>query len=75
MVEIQQTSNITYRIYDYNRKDAGNTRELHTDLAKDAIDYRVYDSYRTRYVKKKNQPVELVTSPFSPPACWSSTNP
>ncbi len=65
MVEIQQTSNITYRIYDYNRKDAaGNTRELHTDLAKDAIDYRVYDSYRTRYVKKKNQPVELVTSPF-----------
>ena len=65
MAEIQQTSNITYRIYDYNRKDAaGNSRELHTDLAKDAIDYRVYDSYRTHYVRKKNRPVELVTSPF-----------
>ncbi len=65
MAEIQQTSNITYRIYDYNRKDAaGNSRELHTDLAKDAIDYRVYDSYQTHYVRKKNLPVELVTSPF-----------
>ncbi|GHT02525.1 mannose-6-phosphate isomerase [Bacteroidia bacterium] len=42
IAEIQQTSNITYRIYDYNRTDAnGNPRELHTDLAKDAIDYRV----------------------------------
>ncbi len=65
MAEIQQTSNITYRIWDYNRKDAaGNSRELHTDLAKDAIDYRVYDSYQTYYVRKKNQPAELVTSPF-----------
>ena len=40
IAEIQQTSNITYRIYDYNRKDVnGNGRELHTELAKDAIDY------------------------------------
>ncbi|HOV71793.1 MAG TPA: class I mannose-6-phosphate isomerase, partial [Dysgonamonadaceae bacterium] len=46
IAEIQQTSDITYRIYDYNRKDAdGNPRELHTELAKDAIDYTVYPSY------------------------------
>ena len=43
IAEIQQTSNITYRIYDYNRKDAnGNERELHTELAKDAIDYTLH---------------------------------
>ncbi|GHT49808.1 mannose-6-phosphate isomerase [Bacteroidia bacterium] len=42
IAEIQQTSNITYRIYDYNRTDAsGNPRELHTELAKDAINYRL----------------------------------
>jgi mannose-6-phosphate isomerase len=60
IAEIQQTSNITYRIYDYNRKDAnGNGRELHTELAKDAIDYGVYDNYRTSYVRKENRPVQL----------------
>lgn len=65
VAEIQQTSDITYRIYDYNRKDAaGNTRELHTELAKDAIDYSVHDSYQTPYERAKNQPVELVTSPY-----------
>lgn len=48
LAEIQQTSDITYRIYDYDRRDAeGNPRELHTELAKDAIDYTVYPSYRT----------------------------
>ena len=44
IAEIQETSNITYRIYDFNRKDKnGNTRELHTELSKDAIDYTVED--------------------------------
>ena len=52
IAEIQQTSDITYRIYDFNRKDAnGNTRELHTELAKDAIDYTVLPDYRTHYQK------------------------
>jgi mannose-6-phosphate isomerase len=65
VAEIQQTSDITYRIYDYNRKDAaGNTRELHTEEAKDAIDYSVQASYQTSYDKNKNQPVKLVTSPY-----------
>lgn len=65
VAEIQQTSNITYRIYDYNRKDAnGNSRELHTDLAKDAIDYTVYDSYKTDYESKYNQTNELVNCEY-----------
>lgn len=60
IAEIQQTSNITYRIYDYNRKDAnGNARELHTELAKDAIDYKLYDDYKINYVHKENSPVQL----------------
>ena len=62
IAEIQQTSDITYRIYDYNRKDAdGNTRELHTDLAKDAIDYTVYPTYKTEYLPTPNHPVKLAS--------------
>lgn len=60
IAEIQQTSNITYRIYDYNRKDAnGKGRELHTELAKDAIDYTVYPDYRTAYQAQPNAVVRL----------------
>lgn len=65
IAEIQQTSNITYRIYDFNRKDKnGRPRELHTELAKDAIDYRVEADYRTHYAPKQNEPVELVSCPY-----------
>lgn len=65
VAEIQQASDITYRIYDYNRKDAeGNIRELHTNWAKTVIDYRVHDSYQTHYEKRMNQPVELISSPY-----------
>jgi len=65
IAEIQQTSDITYRIYDYNRKDTdGNPRELHTELAKDAIDYTVYDSYKTEYTPHLNQAVRLVNCPY-----------
>ena len=64
LAEIQQTSDITYRIYDFNRRDDnGNLRELHTELAKDAIDYRVLADYRSHYTPHANEPVELVTSP------------
>lgn len=60
IAEIQQTSNITYRIYDYNRKDKnGNTRELHTELAKDAIDYTLYPDYKTHYKAHSNATVNL----------------
>lgn len=65
IAEIQQTSDITYRIYDYNRKDAaGNSRELHTELAKDAIDYNLYDSYKTNYNRNINHPVKLASCPY-----------
>lgn len=61
VAEIQQTSNITYRIYDYDRRDAeGNTRELHTELAKDAIDYTLHDTYRTDYTAEQDKPTHLV---------------
>ena len=65
IAEIQQTSNVTYRIYDFNRKDKdGNTRELHTELSKDAIDYSVEEDYRTNYTPKQNEPVDLVSCPY-----------
>lgn len=65
IAEIQQTSDITYRIYDYGRKDNnGNTRELHTQLAKDAIDYNLYDDLKTVYQPKENIPVKLVVCPY-----------
>ena len=65
IAEIQQTSNITYRIYDFNRRDAdGNTRELHTELAKDAIDYTVLPDYRTHYTPAQNSRTELVSCPY-----------
>jgi len=61
IAEIQQTSNITYRIYDYNRKDAnGKNRELHTDLAKDAIDYTLYSDYKTSYIPMSDEAITLV---------------
>lgn len=65
IAEIQQTSDVTYRIYDYNRRDAsGNLRELHTELAKDAIDFNLYDTYKTGYDNIENHPVKLVSCPY-----------
>ena len=61
LAEIQETSDITYRIYDYKRPGLdGKPRQLHTELAKDAIDYTVYDDYRTHYERAVNAPVELL---------------
>ena len=66
LAEIQQTSDVTYRIYDYERLDAttGEQRELHTDLAIDAIDYKLYDNYKTEYELKENSASKLVHSPY-----------
>lgn len=66
LAEIQQTSDTTYRIYDFDRVDAttGQTRELHTELAVDAIDYQHYDEYKTIYDKKENESVNAVTSDY-----------
>jgi len=65
IAEIQQTSDITYRIYDYNRLGLdGKPRQLHTELAKDAIDYKVYPSYRTDYEPVKDKEVEVVSCKY-----------
>ena len=62
IAEIQQTSDITYRIYDFGRLGLdGKPRELHTELAKDAIDYSVEPDYRTHYTRKVNEEVALVS--------------
>ncbi len=65
IAEIQQTSDLTYRIYDYGRLGLdGMPRQLHTDKAKRAIDYKVYPSYKTDYSPKKNGETPLVSCPF-----------
>lgn len=65
IAEIQQTSDITYRIYDFDRvDDKGNKRELHTEEALAAIDYKVYPEYKTQYEPSLNEPVELVRCPY-----------
>lgn len=74
IAEIQQTSDITYRIYDFNRKDAaGKTRELHTDQAREAINYEVLDDYRTKYDAVKDEPVELVACPYFTTSMYDMT--
>ena len=64
LAEIQQTSDTTYRIYDWDRvDDKGKGRELHLDLALEAIDFTLPDSYHTTYRKVLNQTASLVDSP------------
>jgi len=65
LAEIQQTSDTTYRIYDWDRvDDKGNSRELHTEEALDAIDFKAHDDYRSEYTEKKNGSVSVVKSPY-----------
>jgi len=65
LAEIQQSSDITYRIYDYGRPGLdGKPRELHTELAAEAIDYRVEKNYRTEYVDAGNRAVQIIDSPY-----------
>ncbi len=65
VAEIQQTSDVTYRIYDYDRKDdEGNLRELHTDLALDAIDFSYASEYKAKYSIEKNESSQIVNCPY-----------
>ena len=65
LAEIQQTSDITYRIYDFNRTDAqGNKRELHVTDAAEALDYKKYDEYKTRYADFVNVRNTIVESKY-----------
>ena len=64
LAEIQQTSDITYRVYDFGRKDVhGNPRELHIEEAKEAIDYQVWPEYRTSYDSTKPTS-QLISCPY-----------
>lgn len=65
LAEIQQTSDVTYRIYDWDRKDdQGNARELHTELALDAIDFEFQPGYKTPCTPLLNSTVTAVDCPY-----------
>ena len=65
LAEVQQSSDLTYRIFDYNRPGLdGKPRALHTALASEALDYTVKDDYRTHYTHKINYPVLLAENRF-----------
>lgn len=66
LAEIQQTSDITYRIYDYNRVDSttGKERELHNDLALDVLDFEVQDEYKTTYELESNKSNKLIHTAY-----------
>ncbi|WP_373517553.1 type I phosphomannose isomerase catalytic subunit [Pricia sp.] len=65
LAEIQQTSDVTYRIFDFNRKDKnGNLRELHTEQALDAIDYKKKDDFKVAYGSDTNTVNRMVDCPY-----------
>ena len=65
LIEIQQSSDYTYRIYDFDRTDEnGNKRELHLEDALEAMDYKTYPTYRTLYQNIRNEPIHLLKSPY-----------
>ncbi len=65
LAEIQQTSDVTYRVFDFNRKDKdGNLRELHTELALDAVDYEKKDDFKVSYGHEKNEVNTMVDCPY-----------
>ena len=76
VAEIQQTSDVTYRIYDYKRKDKeGNYRELHTEKAAESIDYTVLPNYRTAYQLVKDEGVQIADCPYFTTAVYDLTEP
>ncbi len=65
LAEVQQSSDVTYRIYDYHRMGLdGKPRELHTALAVDAIDFHVEEDYRTCYDATQDRAVQIIDTPF-----------
>lgn len=65
LAEVQQSSDVTYRIYDYNRPGMdGKPRELHTQLAAQALDYHVEANYRTEYADTSNKAVQIIDTPY-----------
>lgn len=65
LAEVQQSSDLTYRIYDYNRPGLdGKPRELHTELAAEALDFNVEDEYRTIYEEDDNRASLIIDSQY-----------
>jgi mannose-6-phosphate isomerase len=65
LAEIQQTSDITYRVYDWDRvDDEGNERELHNDLAIDAFNFNMPEDYRVTFSKTENHSNKMVSCPY-----------
>ena len=65
LAEVQQSSDVTYRIFDYNRLGMdGKPRELHTELAAEALDYHVEANYRTEYNSESDKAVQIIDSPY-----------
>ncbi len=76
LAEIQQTSDVTYRIYDFNRRDKdGNLRQLHTREAAESIDYTVLPDYRQCYTPRKNEGQLLVECPYFNTAVYDLDEP
>jgi mannose-6-phosphate isomerase len=76
LAEIQETSDVTYRIYDYRRRDKdGNYRELHTREAAECIDYHVEPDYRTHYTPRRNEGVQLISCPYFTTAVYDLDEP
>ena len=76
VAEIQQTSDVTYRIYDYKRKDKnGNYRELHTKEAAESIDFRIYNNQHITYELSKNEGVQVISCPHFTTAVYDLTEP
>ena len=76
LAEIQQTSDVTYRIYDFKRRDKdGNYRQLHTHEAAESINYQVESDYRTHYTPMKNEGVQLVQCPYFTTAVYDLDEP
>ena len=65
LAEVQQSSDVTYRIFDYNRPGMdGKPRELHTELAAKALDYHVEEEYRTAYSESPNKAIQIIDTPY-----------
>ncbi len=65
LAEVQQSSDVTYRIFDYNRPGLdGKPRQLHTELAQDAIDFNVAKDYRTHYGNTLETAAQVIDTPY-----------
>ena len=76
IIEVQQSSDLTYRVYDFNRRDAqGNLRQLHTAEAREALNFKSRADYRTHYEDRENCRVQLESCPQFTTSVYHLTQP